>query len=322
MQERNQLIVLFQKYQQGLVNEEEKTMIARWLIQLELMGEQLTPIELQAKATLSRSELKNLFFPTEIPKVKVVRFPVWLKSIAASLFIAVAFGTIYYANHHEKELPLLNTFQQTVTQIGEMKVITLPDGSKITLNNQSRLKYPARFSEKTREVHLTGEAFFEVVHDSKKPFKVFTDKLNIQVLGTSFNVTAYPEDEQISVAVATGKVGVMDKSNKQTAAQLLLPGDRLSYHRLNQKFSNSKLAISDINSWDVGKLVFKNETLEQITKQLQRYYSVKFVFKNDSLLKRQISLRTNNQQLATLMKALSLSGNFRYKIEGDQITLW
>ncbi|WP_316845909.1 FecR family protein [Pedobacter psychrodurus] len=322
MQERNRLTALFQKYQQGLVNEEEKTMIARWLIQLEVMGEQLTPAELQAKAALSRTELKSHFFPPEIPKTKIVRLPIWLKSIAASLFFAVLVASIYYINHQSRDLPVQTALVQTVTRVGEMKIISLPDGSKVTLNNQSRLRYPLSFNGKSREIYLTGEAFFEVAHHAKKPFRIHTDKLEVQVLGTSFNVSAYPEDNEISVAVATGKVGVFSKNNKKEAARMLLPGDRLSYNRSNASFSHSRLAIADISSWNVGKLVFRNETLENITKQLKRYYRVNFLFKNNILLAKQISLKTNNLNIATLMKALSLSGDFRYEIEGNQITLW
>lgn len=319
--ERKQLEELFQKYQQGLVSEEEKVLIARWLIQMDVI-KQLTDKQLQARQALSQSDLKNHFFPKESPSAKITRFPGWIRSVAASLLILSAITGFFYFNNKSHHLAISPVaFRQTTTETGEMKIITLTDGTKITLNNESRLKYPITFNGTTREVFLTGEAFFDVAHNPKKPFKVYTDKVNVQVLGTSFNVKAYREDEELSVSVATGKVGVIPTAAK-TKAYILLPGDRLAYNHSTESFSQSRVSVVNISAWQKGKFIFKNETLENITRQLERCYKVKFSFNNKSLLAKQISLKVKNQSVNTVMKALSISGEFRYKIEDNKVTVW
>lgn len=315
--DRKQLEELFQKYQQGLVTEEEKIWITRWLVQLDVM-EHLTPEQLQARQELSKNDLKSHFFPKESLPSKVIRFPVWLRSVAASICIIAVLAGIFYFNSNK---PRPATFQEMTTQTGEMKMVTLADGTRITLNNESKLKYPDTFNGKIREVYLTGEAFFDVVHNSSQPFKVHTDQLDIQVLGTSFNVKAYLEDQELSVAVATGKVGVLSIAAK-TKAYMLLPGDHLGYNRSTGKFIQSKVDAVNIMAWQKGIFIFKDETLENITRQLGRYYKINFKFNNKSLLTKQISMKIKKQSISTVIKALSISGEFQYKLEGDQVTIW
>lgn len=320
-QERKQLEELFHKYQQGAVTEEEKTLIARWLIKLDIYG-QLTPEQLQAKRELSLGDLKNHFFPEETPRAKTIRFPAWIRSVAACLFVLIAIaGIFYFKKNSHQQLFNPTAFLEIKTGKGEMKVITLTDGSKITLNNESRLKYPVAFNGKAREVFLTGEAFFEVAHDPVKPFNVHTDQLNVQVLGTSFNVKAYHEDKEQAVSVATGKVGVIATVAK-IKTYMLLPGDQLAYNRYTGKFVHSITDVTMIRAWQNGRFVFRNETLKNITRQLARYYNVKFIFNSKLLSARQLSLSVKNQSIGTVMKTLSISGEFRYKTESNKITIW
>ncbi|WP_316791358.1 FecR family protein [Pedobacter frigoris] len=319
--ERKYLEELFQKYQQGLVSEEEKTLIAHWLIHLNI-SEPLSDEQLQARQQLSQHGLKSHFFPAEIQPAKITRFQFWIPSIAASLLVLSAIACFFYFNDKNRK-SVVNPIAMTeiITRTGEKKIISLSDGSRITLNTQSRLKYPPRFAGNVREVSLSGEAFFEVAHNPSRPFKVHTDQFKVQVLGTSFNIKAYGEDEELSVSVASGKVGILPAPTK-SKSYLLMPGDQLTWNRSNSKFSQSRTAIADISSWQKGKLIFRNETLENITRELQRYYKVKFQFNNKSLLTKQINLKIKNQSITTVMKALSISGEFQYKIEGNKITLW
>ncbi|MNK15186.1 fec operon regulator FecR [compost metagenome] len=316
--ERKHLEELFRKYQTGLVTEEEKTLIARWLIQLDVNGE-LTPDRLAAKQALSQGDLKEHFFPIEI--AKPIRFPVWIRSVAASLLILSTIAGLFYFNNKSHYWAPPTTLREMTTGTTEIKVITLGDGTKITLNRKSRLKYPSSFSGKTREVFLIGEAFFEVTHNPKRPFKVHTDKLDIQVLGTSFNIQASGVDKELSVSVASGKVGVTPTKAK-IKTYMLVTGDQLSYNRSTGKFSQSLVNVANIKAWQTGKFIFRNETLENIAHQLERYYKATILFKNKSLLTKQISLKVKNQSIDTVMKALSISAEFRYRIEGNRIVIW
>ncbi|GAA4910209.1 FecR family protein [Mucilaginibacter defluvii] len=319
--EQQQLEALFQKYRQGMVTEEEKALIARWLIRLDVIG-QLTDEQLAAKEELSKGELKRHFFSENTRSAKVVRFPLWVRSVAASLLIVASIaGMVYFGSQKQDADDVQPAYSQLSTQTGEIKTVTLTDGTKITLNSESRLKYPTELTGKTREVFLTGEAYFDVAHDPGKPFKVHTDKLDVQVLGTSFDVKAYGDDGELSVTVSSGKVGVLPL-NLQTKAYMLLPGDRLVYRRSKNNIDQLKTDVAGIGIWQKGRFNFREETLQNIARQLERYYKVRIIFKNPSLQQKQISLKVKNHSINTVIKALSIAGEFRYEIKNSEITVW
>lgn len=320
-EERKQLEKLFQKYQQGLVTEEEKALIASWLTQLDVSGP-FTSELLENRQNLSKEQLQNRLFPKAHDAVKTTRIPFWIRTVAAGLFVISATAVFFYFNNKDHHSLNKVTYQEVSTKIGEMKLITLLDGTKITLNNESKIKYATVFNEKTREVFLSGQAFFEVTHNPAKPFKVHTDKVDVQVLGTSFDIEAYKQDKELHVSVATGKIAVSNHTSKELTPYVLRPGDAFTYNRATGKISRSGMAVADINAWQNGKFIFRDEMLENITRKLSRYYKVSFQFKNKSLLAKQINLRVKNQQINTLMKALSISAEFHYKIEGNIITIW
>lgn len=319
--ERKHLEALFQKYQQGLVSEEEKQLIAHWLIHLDV-NPPFSDEQLEAMQQISQHSLKSHFFPREIRPLRTTRFRFWMGSVAASLLILSVIACFFYFSNKGRHQSFHATAMEEITTgTGEMKIISLADGTRITLNTQSRLKYPAKFSRNERAVFLSGEAFFEVAHNPSRPFKVHTDQFRVHVLGTSFNIKAYGEDEELSVSVASGKVGIRPAAAK-SKSYLLVPGDQLTWKRSSSKFSRSRMAVADIFLWQKGKFIFRNESLENISRELQRYYKVQFQFNNKSLLTKQINLKIKNQSIVTVMKALSISGEFRYKIELNKIILW
>jgi transmembrane sensor len=148
----------------------------------------------------------------------------------------------------------------------KMVQLMLADGTTVWLNNTSTLKYPTAFTGPGRKVELTGEAYFEVKHDATKPFEVLTKDMTVHVLGTSFNISAYNDDANSQVALVQGSVALLAGSNQKQ----LVPGELAT-------FETGKLSISSVNtdeytSWRKGYLIFKQASLEQIVKQLSRYY--------------------------------------------------
>ncbi|RKR83376.1 FecR family protein [Mucilaginibacter gracilis] len=240
---------------------------------------------------------------------------------AAGILLFLTAGVLIY-QAGIRQAPQALKLATASTHAGEMKIITLSDGSRITLNNQTSIKYPEEFNQNTREVFLTGEAFFEVKHDANKPFRVHTDKLAVQVLGTSFNIQAYPDESGLDVAVASGKVGVFANGARDGKTYMLLPGQQLSYNRKNLAFSPSTIATAAIIAWQKGTLVFKNEKLEAIARRLERFYGVKIRFKNKKLMATELSLKANNLSLESVMKALGSAGEFNYSIKNKQVLIW
>ncbi|QTY27928.1 FecR family protein [Flavobacterium sp. CS20] len=162
---------------------------------------------------------------------------------------------------------------------GKIKNINLPDGSKIWLTTTSKIRYPRKFEENYREIYLEGEAFFEVQHNAKRPFSIYTQDLKTTVLGTSFNISAYPDSENISVTVATGKVSV-SRGNERLS--LLTKDEKLTYSHRTNKIHTTQISNPNWNEWKNGQLIFKESNFGEVATILEKRYQVTITFKNES----------------------------------------
>lgn len=155
--------------------------------------------------------------------------------------------------------------------------ITLADGSRIWLNSVSELRFPSRFQGNYREVYLNGEAYFEVERDEKHPFRVNSQRLNVEVLGTSFNMSVYENDDNIHVTLEKGRVRVCPRGQEKGIVlnpdeQLFVQGERLIHRKVN---------ASIYSAWRKDRFVFENENLDEVMRKLVRWYDISYVFKND-----------------------------------------
>lgn len=157
------------------------------------------------------------------------------------------------------------------TARSEFKYLLLPDSTQVWLNAASTLEYPAQFSGNKREVYLSGEAYFDVRHAEQAPFVIHTGSVSTTVLGTAFNIKAYPGLKNIIVSVNRGKVSV----NYGKQAATLTGGQRLKVDRAEETAPAAvKTAITEAAPWKLGNLAYDNETLEDIVKDLERVYNV------------------------------------------------
>ncbi len=189
------------------------------------------------------------------------------------------------------EEPVFNTL---VVPYGKRTQITLSDGSKVWLNSGSKLVYPASLKEK-RTVYIEGEAIFEVIHSEQHPFFVATKDFEIKVLGTVFNVSAYPDDNVSSAVLERGKIELASTEKNLFSKEKLtiLPGTMVVFS-LNEKiFNQQKVDTRDYMSWRDGYFIFKDEPLANIMKKLERYYNVKIVLQSESLGEEEFSGNLN-----------------------------
>lgn len=201
------------------------------------------------------------------------------------------------------------------------KVITLADGTRVTLNANSDLRYPQKFNATTREVYLKGEAYFEVVHDDKKPFIVYSGTLKTQVLGTSFTISAYDERRPIKVTVLTGKVGLVDQSNK--AHVILNPGLCATTDQTNQNFIISHIADpTDAIAWLDDKLTFENATLADVADALSNKYAVNIKVSNHQLATQRITAIFQNQTLPDILNGITRLTHSKYHVSKNVYTLF
>jgi ferric-dicitrate binding protein FerR (iron transport regulator) len=161
---------------------------------------------------------------------------------------------------------------QIIIPYGKRSEITLADGTHIWLNSGSQLSYPSKFKADSREVYLSGEAFFEVVPDPDKPFHVTTRDIRIEVLGTTFNVSSYAEDNTVQTVLLSGKV-TASKNSLLARTIELAPGERLILDKTNSNLSKDKVDVQLYSSWVNGYLVFKNKPITEVYTKLKRFYN-------------------------------------------------
>lgn len=191
---------------------------------------------------------------------------------------------------------------------GEYKLV-LEDGSRIWLNSASELRYPVHFTKDKRQVWLEGEAYFEIAHNAECPFVVKTAKQDVTVLGTSFDVTAYKDENDVYTTLLNGSVRV-DTKGKQ---QVLLPGEQAVFdgEGINVKEVNAKLYCS----WIEERFVFMSEDFEHVAKKLERWYNVKFVFESDDLRKKCFSGSIPKySEMHKILKMLELTTNICFEM--------
>ncbi len=199
------------------------------------------------------------------------------------LFIALSFFAWHYFTD---SLPVseYEAFNTIIVPKGNRSQIVLPDSTKVWLNNDTRLEFPQKFRTASREVKLTGEAYFEVKHDSRRPFFVVVENSRIKVLGTRFSVSAYPDDPVIETSLIEGKVVFETnyKSDGDTSYELK-PGFKLDYNKSKEQLSQGFVSPSFYDYWKNGVYSFKNEDLESLARKIYRIYNTRLVFENDYL---------------------------------------
>jgi hypothetical protein len=173
-------------------------------------------------------------------------------------------------------VPDMNT---VVIPYGSHSNITLADGTHVWLNAGSRLIYPSRFVDRTREVFLSGEAFFDVRKNEKQPFVVKTADMQVEVLGTRFNVTAYPEDFAVQTVLAEGSVEIKSALAGRRAKGVLLKEGELAYFNKKTKETRTQnVDVTEYTLWTQGLFKFSNTDFNRITKKLERFYNIQFQF--------------------------------------------
>ena len=202
---------------------------------------------------------------------------------------------------------------------GETLTLTLPDGSTAILNSGSNLRYPATFARKKREVQLDGEAFFEVTSNPKKPFIVKTEILTTEVLGTSFNIEAFPSQNEARVTLVTGKVRV------QAGAQQceLHPSQQAVFHKTTQQIQVQTVATNDFTDWKEGILRFRESSLPTVVQKIEKHYGVQIRLEVENAERCYLSGTFVKEDLNVVLKQLTFihSGlNYEY-IDSQHLVL-
>jgi transmembrane sensor len=276
----------------------------------------------------------------------------WWAATAAAACLLVCFLVFWPAEKQHSKPVASNTIS---TRPGSKSKVELPDGTQVWLNADSKLIYGQNFSGNTREVNLTGEAYFDVAHATsvetgqRIPFIIHTPSIDIKVLGTAFNVRSYPGESTTETALIRGSVEITLHNNPDKKI-ILKPDEKLIVRNdnatiiSNQNEKNDSLSGATDNMpmmtlnklhpykqdtgshyetmWVKNKLAFENEPFNRILPEIERWYNVTIQLKNGSLNNLHFTGVFENKALADVMEALSLSRGFHYEIKGAQVTIW
>ena len=209
---------------------------------------------------------------------------------------------------------------QPVADNNWKRYIRLQDGSTVLLNNGSRLIYPDTFNGKTREVSLVGEAYFDIKHDESRPFIVHAGEVNTVVLGTAFNIKAYPSQKEIIVTVTRGKVKVGDSVKTYG---IITPNESIAVNIASNKYQKEKVNAEEIVEWKKTYLVLDNVSMEEAAILINSKYFVNISFSRESLKRCRISATfLNNESLDQVLAVVTGVVNATYSIQpNDQVII-
>lgn len=257
-----------------------------------------------------------------VRKLKPRRY--WLAGAAAVIIGTIA-SVFFYLSTRSHGTEAVAALKQFSTPTGTISHLTLMDGTQITLNAESTVKYPAAFNGNTREVYLSGEAYFDVHHDPSHPFIVHTSQSDIKVLGTAFNIKCYDNDSLFAATLLRGSIQASVK-NKANSTVLLKPADKLVIS--NDGFYLTKvshLGADTVNietAWMRNKLVFKDEPFVLLANDLCRKYGINIIFGNNGMKSVKLNGEYDRENVNQVLSSLKRVAEFNYTVTGKRIYIY
>lgn len=317
--DKRELLNLIEKYERGECSSREKDLLDLYLESFQSentewlskeMGDQKL-LEEKIYSAIERkinnekmNDLKKIIFSTQV-----------LKRVATIIFFIVLVSGAFYYSGIFKQKENLITWNEKSTSLGEKSILTFLDGTKITLNAGSKLKFPVGTAQKVWEVYLEGEAYFEVHPDKYRQFVVHSENLSTTVLGTKFNVNAFPEEKTITVSLVEGSVKV-SKNEKGNSESLLVlqPKQQLLYDKESQLSTFEEFDLQKAVGWKDNSFKFESEPLSKVLSQLEKAYGVKFELLNKSYANRKITAKFEDSPLWTISEVIKKLTGLEYRI--------
>jgi transmembrane sensor len=203
---------------------------------------------------------------------------------------------------------------------GARSTFTLHDGSIAHLNADSKIVLPEKFTSDGRRVQLTGQAYFDIERDEKRPFVISAQDLTIEVLGTAFDIKAYEEESQIAVTVESGKVKVYNASDADKPF-FLIKDQKLVYDIPSASFAVTEVEAHKEMAWRYGVLRFNKTPVREVERLLERWYDVDILVSDEAIFSQTITGEHKNESLTSVLQSLSFALNARYTVDGKVVTI-
>lgn len=259
------------------------------------------------------------------PQRKPVRYRdlyIALTSVAATLLVVIG-GMSIMRSESPNVINLAESIAEQRVEVyspaGMISKLTLPDGSKVILNNNSTLSYPVKFSGNERKIELDGEAFFEIEKDSLKPFLINTEGMDVRVLGTSFNLKAYEADNETILSLKEGIVQAETTRKGEKEQIKLVPGEQLVVDRLAETLERKKVNINWYTAWVDGRMVYRDETLSRILKDIEQRFDIDIVVQDSCLLKDKYFVSfSHGETVKQMLFLLSYKREWAYTMKNNE----
>lgn len=246
----------------------------------------------------------------------------YLMRVAAVLFIPLLLGSafmMYWMNQRADRTGVFSMMEKVVANPGSRVHFTLPDRTEVWLNSESSLEFPISINhQEIRKVKLTGQGYFNVSHDESHPFVIEADGMNIKALGTSFDVSGYVEDNQISSTLENGSIALMNQNGLEVAR--LHPGQRAILDKTTRLITVRNVETQFSTSWKDGKLIFRKTPLSEVTKQMERWFNCKIHvdprLTNMGLI---YTATIQDETLGEVIKMIEISTSVKTKIEKREV---
>ncbi len=304
------------RYYDKELSEEETLMLNRWMDESpenKKTAEEVYKLCYMVDVAKSESDTGNAYreIRSKIRSQRRTNIFRRMQKVAAILAIpllGVSAYLLYTVNRENSAIIELST------TTGMVSSVTLPDNSKVWLNSNSTIKYPAKFSGKERRVELCGEAYFDVAEDRRNKFVVEAKNVEVEVYGTEFNVEAYGEDHIIRTTLVEGSVGLKyDAPGDQKQIIRMVPNQIVSYDSRSKSLSMDAGNAQVNSSWKNGKIVLRDTSLEDALRIIGNKYNVSFSILDRQLLDNTYMGTFTNQSLEVIIKHFSMSSNINFR---------
>ena len=251
-------------------------------------------------------------------KTKKKKLNLWhyYRQVAAILIPIIFFSAAAFFFLRKPVQPKMQHWVEINAPEGARIQFMLPDSSSGWLNSGAKLKYPTVFSS-NRQVELTGEAFFKVKHHERSSFTVSVSDMDVKVLGTQFNVSAYKGEDHTSVVLTEGKVEISGKTVK--FKQILQPGDKITFNRITNSVDVAKVDPANYSAWTAGYLIIDSETLQQAAKKIERWYNTEIEIQDDMLKSYRFKATFADEPLEEVLQLISMTSPINYEIDKREI---
>lgn len=317
-------------YLSGVLSDKDREMIDEWrrespeneiLFQDNLKAWEAMPLLHEMEQFNSFEALKKI--SPKISNQETTKWWISIQRVAAILLLPVLIysGYISIRNTSLKKQQKEYVVMQTISsRQGMVTQFELADGTKVWLNSGSALQFPSFFAGDLRVVKLSGEAFFEVTKNEDQPFLVKAKDLNIEVLGTSFNVVSYDEEKQAEIVLVEGKVSLSSEIDQvKKVFGTLQPGQRAVYTEDNQKLEAEEVEVEKYIAWRDGNLIFRDDKMEDVVRRLSRWFNVEFVINDPEIKNYAYKATFRNENLMQVLNLLKISAPIDYQIIGNKL---